>query len=559
MNWAYWINSAWMLGCQREARAFQQATRTVADTQRAVLQHMLVANSDTDFGKQYGFASIGSCQEYQRRVPLATYDSYAGAIKRIAAGKNNLLTAEPVHLLEPTSGTTSGEKWIPYTASLRRQFQRAVAVWVADVMQHRPGLRRGRAYWSISPAFGPPRKTAGGMAIGFDNDAAYLSRWQQFLVRRVLVMPSAVTSLRTMDSFRYFTLFYLVAAADLALISIWSPTFLTSLLSSLEEVSERICRDLRRGQLSIAAADAPADATLVCLGRRQRVRRADQLDGIFRQGGSLAGKLRGIYAQLDLISCWADASAATYLPGLRALFPDVAVQPKGLLATEACVSFPLWGRPGAALALRSHFFEFSESGAQDGTEPSAIRLAHQLEPGRRYQVIVTTGGGLYRYQLRDVVEVTGFEHQCPLLRFVGRADRVSDLVGEKLAEPHVQQVLSKVFAEHGLAPRFAMIVPLRGEVPGYRLYLRAQNAEQLQGRCRQISRDTETGLCDNPYYRHAVELGQLRPLDVRVLNSECEQAWQAYERACLARGSKLGSVKPTVLAQKEDAALFELL
>jgi hypothetical protein len=559
MNWAYWINSAWMLGCRREASAFRQATRAVAETQRVVLQHMLTANRNTNFGRQHGFASIGSYQEYQRRVPLATYDSYAGAIQEIAAGKNNILTAERVELLEPTSGTTSGEKWIPYTSLLRRQFQRAVAVWVADAMRHRPGLRRGRAYWSISPPFGPPRKTAGGISIGFDNDAAYLSRWQQFLVRQLLVVPSTVTLLRTLNSFRYFTLFYLAAAADLALISIWSPTFLTSLLSSLEEASERICRDLRHGQLSIPSADGPAEMTQIPLGRRQRWRRVDQLDGIFRQGGSWTSKLREIWPQLDLISCWADGTAASYLPELRALFPDVAVQPKGLLSTEACVSFPLSDRPGTALALRSHFFEFSECGALDDAEPSAIRLAHELEMSRRYQVVVTTGGGLYRYQLRDVVEVTGFENQCPLVRFVGRADRVSDLVGEKLAEAHVQEVLSKVFAVHRLAPRFAMIVPQPGDVPGYCLYLRGQDVQRLKGCCRRIARDTEAGLRDNPHYRLAVELGQLRPLETRILENEGEPSWQAYERACVARGRKLGGLKPTVLAlEQEDATLFEI-
>ena len=59
-------------------------------------------------------------------------------------------------------------------------------------------------------------------------------------------------------------------------------------------------------------------------------------------------------------------------------------------------------------------------------------------------MVVTTGGGLYRYPLRDVVEVVGFVNECPLLRFVGRARRVSDLVGEKLDESHVSRILQQV-------------------------------------------------------------------------------------------------------------------
>src|SRR5205085_4734172 len=120
--------------------------------------------------------------------------------------------------------------------------------------------------------------------------------------------------------------------------------------------------------------------------------------------------LRRIWPRLALISCWADAAAGQFLAELRQLFPEVEIQPKGLLATEGFVSFPLTDKPGAALALRCHFFEFEELGGR-------CRLAHELDRGGRYRVVVTTAGGLYRYQLGDEVEVVGFLHQCPLIRF----------------------------------------------------------------------------------------------------------------------------------------------
>jgi hypothetical protein len=211
------------------------------------------------------------------------------------------------------------------------------------------------------------------------------------------------------------------------------------------------------------------------------------------------------------------------------------------------VSFPLWGRPGAALALRSHFFEFGEWTGQEPGQPAAIRLAHQLEMGKRYTVIATTGGGLYRYQLQDLVEVTGFENQCPLLRFVGRADRGCDLVGEKLREPHVQEVLRRVFAAHQLAPRFALMVPVAADLRGYCLYLQGDDVERMNTRCQWIARDVERGLCENPYYRYAVQLGQLRPLVVRILKVRFEEAWQTYEHTCLARGTKAGDIKSSLL------------
>lgn len=543
MNLAYWLNTAWMWSCQREARAFDVATHSVTDTQQAVLRKIISQNAKTEFGRQYDFHSVRSVSDFQQRVPLSTHDAYLGAIEQIAAGQANVLTGEPVELLEPTSGTTRGEKLIPYTAALRSQFQRAIAVWVADVMRQRPALRRGRAYWSISPAWGTKRITSGGIPIGFDDDTAYLGRLERLFLPNLLVMPPEITQLTSIENFRYLTLLHLLAAGDLSLVSIWSPTFLTSLLSQLDSWSDRLSRDLRRGRASQPVTD-DTGVSASLLTPRCGVERAEEVGHILRSDDRLPGKLLRLWPQLDLISCWADATAGTYLGGLRELFPHVTVQPKGLLSTEACVSLPLVGRPGAALALRSHFFEFVTVGDAGAGDP--VRLADQLEAGQRYEVVVTTGGGLYRYQLRDVVEVVGFAHECPLLTFVGRADLVSDLVGEKLSESHVSRILQQVCLASGFRPRFAMLVPVATPA-GYRLYLEADAGRRSQGAEGAILGDVDAGLRQNPHYRYALQLGQLQPLEIRLVAEGHPGLWQTYERVLLARGQKAGEIKPAAL------------
>ena len=251
---AWLLNTAWMLKCGAEAAAFARASGRVAATQEHLLRHTLQANRDTEFGRKHGFGVIRDVRSYQERVPLATYEDFAAPVGRIAAGEAKVLTSEPVRLLEPTSGTTGGEKLIPYTAGLRRQFQRGVAAWVADLFRHRPAVRGGRAYWSISPP-GPQRRSPGGLPIGFDHDAAYLGWAERFALRRLLVTPAAgqkgtgplnskgpvpfcpaaeLVQLPDMDSFRYRTLLSLLAADDLTFLSVWSPTFLTALLAPLE-------------------------------------------------------------------------------------------------------------------------------------------------------------------------------------------------------------------------------------------------------------------------------------------------------------------------------------
>ena len=174
-NAAWCCNSAWMIRCRRELNRFHVATRDVAGTQRTVLNEIVRRNRDTEFGREFGFGEIQTPEQFQRRVPITDYEFYAQRIVRIATGEQrNVLTVDPVNLLAPTSGSTGGEKLIPYTRSLREQFQRAIAAWIADLMTHRPAVRAGRAYWSITPAFGSHRESPGGIPIGFDNDTEYL-------------------------------------------------------------------------------------------------------------------------------------------------------------------------------------------------------------------------------------------------------------------------------------------------------------------------------------------------------------------------------------------------
>ena len=318
-----------------------------------------------------------------------------------------------------------------------------------------------------------------------------------------------------------------------------------ALLAPLGEWQERLCYDLGRGSLSPPVRVAEQVAR--CLPRwfRPNRTRADRLARILRSPALWSDKLRCVWPRLAIISCWADAAAAQFLPELRQLFPKVEIQPKGLLATEGFVSLPLIDRPGAALALRCHFFEFEELG-----DNARCRLAHELDRGGQYRIILTTAGGLYRYQLRDEVEIVGFYQQCPLLRFVGKSDATSDLVGEKLAEPHVRAVLNRLIAAQSLQPRFVLLVPILDRPARYRLYIQAPGITSSSPLLGPLRKGLEDGLMENPYYRHAVAAGQLAPAEVTALDSRGSSAWLLYEQRCLEEGQKCGNIKPMALDRR---------
>jgi hypothetical protein len=466
-------NSLWLAGCLPEFARFRRAITRVREEQESVLQRVLRANADTELGSNHRFASIRSVRDFQQQVPLRKYEDFQPWIDRIADGSQNVLTRETVRVLQPTSGSSGASKLIPYTRSLQREFQRGIRPWIADLFLHRPELMSGQAYWSVSPATVKSRRSAGGIPIGFDDDASYVGAWQRRFVDAVMAVPSSVSQVSDIDEFRHRTLQALIRSKNLRLISVWNPTFLSLLIPDVN----------------------PAD----------------------------------LWPNLKVISCWTDANAAGPAANLRKLFPHAEIQPKGLISTEAFISFPLTGHDGAALAVRSHFLEFIP------LDDDMPRLAHELEEGQQYSVVVTTGGGLYRYQTDDVVEVVGRVRECPLIRFVGRK-LVSDRVGEKLNEAHVGEVLRATFAAFGITPSFAM---LAFDETSYVLYIDTEEPD-LDAVVTRI----ETELRRNFHYDYARLLGQLGPLRVLRVNRGAEK----YFTAAVAAGQRAGDVKPVALS-----------
>ena len=112
-------NSGWLLASLPEWSRFRRATDDVENVQRRLLNQYLRRNASTEFGKQHGFAAIKNWEDYRDCVPVRTYDEFRPWIERIATGESDVLTSETVSMLEPSSGSSGPEKWIPYTPALQ--------------------------------------------------------------------------------------------------------------------------------------------------------------------------------------------------------------------------------------------------------------------------------------------------------------------------------------------------------------------------------------------------------------------------------------------------------
>ncbi len=461
--------------------------------QRGYLGGLLQRNADTVYGRRYGFAEICSYKQFTERVPLTRYEDYAPYIEQISNGRQNVLTAEPVLLFEPTSGSSGGRKLIPYTASLRAEFQAGIRPWLCDLYTHVKGLCSGKSYWSITPLTAGKEYTPCGIPIGFEEDAAYFGRLEQALMRHIFAVDGSVKLAGSTEQFWHDTAVQLLTNGAISLLSVWNPTFLTLLCGYLQSEAHALSRELP--------------------GERERLCYAE------------LGRFDRVFPALRLISLWADGSAAEEVPAVRALFPGVLLQPKGLLATECFTSFPLIGENGAALSIFSHFFEFRS------LQTGRIVTAERLQEGE-YEVIVTTGGGFYRYCIGDIIEVLKTPEYSPIprIRFLRRAGITCDLCGEKLTEDFVRGCCKKL----GIAANFCLLAP---EGRGYTLYTNAR-----------ISADAvEAALCESYHYHYCRQLGQLRAAKIVQV---CDAPEKAYLRRLTSEGMRLGDIKPAYLSRK---------
>lgn len=485
----YLINRIWLASQQKEAKLFAKNIPNFGQEQQRIVRRYLTDNASTEYGQTHAFGGISDYRAFCQKVPLLQEweKDMVPYIDKIAAGTPHVLTRQAVGAFEETSGTSGFAKLIPYTENLKQEFQRAVAVWMTALWQQNPAAFRGRSYWTLSPALKPASVTEGGVPIGLENDTDYFNFLTAWALQKTLAVPASVKKETETKAFYTKSLGYLLAAADLSFISVWSPTFLLQLDTFLQNHFAEILA---------------GSGGLISSRRKAELQRMSKGTWVWKD----------LWPGLATISCWTDAHSAIWIPRLNERAGAVTISPKGLLSTECVVSIPCAGAADPVLSYRSHFYEFRELASDE------IVLAEQLQREKSYEVIVTTGGGLYRYATRDVVEITGFLDKLPQMKFVGRNSRQSDLVGEKLSEYQVQEAIARLHATVVDQCQLLFVYPYQKNAgqAGYKLcFLPAPETDAL--RIADELREVEKTLHENPYYRQAVRAGQLAPLAIVCL------------------------------------------
>jgi len=476
---------------RKGGKTLAEATHPIKKSHAEWLLNNLIRNAGTKYGHEYGFERIRDADDYRACVPLISYEDILPLIQDICEGRSDVLFAGKPVAFEKTGGSEGGEKIIPYSHESIKDFRNALFPWV-ERLSKTYALGSGQAYMAISPALRAAKTTASGVPIGLP-DGAYLGEDALEFFTNLSAVPPEVGAITSFEEWQIATLYHLLRAFDLKVISVWSPTFMTSLLDGILA---------RKNELATLFRSARTHEDTEAL------KRLDRWDGI---------DTTSLWPNLKLVSCWTDGASAPYAAALAERTPQAAIEGKGLLLTEGVVTVPdMDGYP--LPALESGFFEFLDRRGHS-------HLYSELDDGEIYEVVMTTAGGLYRYRAGDSVRCCGYINDLPVLRFVGRCGVFSDLVGEKLSDAFVADCLARTRLSGILTP-----IP---DEPGYCLL--TDTSEWKNGKLIEL----ENALCLNPQYIYALKMRQLRPLQAKHVPDLTKR----YTQYAISHGRRLGDVK----------------
>jgi hypothetical protein len=504
----------------RDLRRVEKAFGRPEEAQAAFLRSVLSRNSDTTLGRKLGFADCASPDDFRRRVPLSSYDDYREDIVRLTGGERRILTAENPRFFALTSGTTGPAKMIPVTPSLEKDMARAQVYWNARLVREDDAF----GSWKYLVLVSSPGEREGSSAVPcrpvssriLTGGAGHVFRLRP-LYRAAMAAPGEVFEVRDGRARLHLTAL-LALSSRLGSVTAANPSTIVHFCGFLHENRDLLAGDIGRGEVSPEVRRAVSEgewrsvAPYLARMRPDPVRAASVREILSANPFSLGD----VWPSIKIVSCWLGGTLSLYLRRLRDYSRSIPLRDVGYRASEGFFAVPLANETSSgALHVTGNYFEFIEEGA--GGRPP-LRLG-EVEPGGVYRLVVTQAGGLYRYDMEDVVEVTGLHQKTPLVRFLHKAGDVLSITGEKVSGLQAVRVVARLERELGLS-RVDFILTHSLDIPPAYVFLFEADVNDSE-RLRMFGgllRFLDSGLSvENVEYESKRATGRLAPASAALL------------------------------------------
>lgn len=514
-----------------------------------LLKKILKNNANTEYGKRHDFAHIKTIEEFRKNVPISTYEDFAPYIERVKNGESNILTSSKILGYSRTSGSSGVPKYIPATsdsikAYVKYTWTRALALAVKELNKKGKKYKPGRGIF-LSPATN--EKLPNGLPCS--NIAEIGAMRYGFLYPFILTIPTG--QLFDMHDGDYVYNIYRFALADEDATFIFSVFFSinVSQLAYLKDHWQVIVDDIEKGTISDSIDINPELRKKLSKLIRPMPERAAYLRKQFEKGFDDT-LIKRLWPDMTMISSIGNASfkpAADYVRSVAGDIPfDFSIYgaSEGLVA--ACYELE---NTNMQLLTDSCFYEFIPA----GEDTDKVLTLDELEDGKQYEILITTQAGLYRYHLKDVVEVKGFRNKTPLISFVYRKGQYFNIAGEKFSEEDARTTIDIFNKAHGISVNDWLFYQDDSVVPGrYALAVESDadinwdesvdELEEIMGRC-------------NKRYTSQREKAFISKMVILKQQPGTHSAWA---QRCISQGASAAQIKPVHFIDNESKREFFL-
>jgi len=408
------------------ARMHRALFERCEEVQRTALLELVRTNAQTVYGKEHHFSEIRTVEDFRREVPISEWSDFEEYIADLKQGASDILFAGKTQYFNRTTGTTGAVKPIPVSE------RDIIARQLVGKLQN---LERARACGMMAEFLDRKMKiftmngtvsverTEGGVPIGSASGITARLAGGSDNGYSMMVVPTMLANHFEGNKYFYMAMRCALFYRNVGVAFGNNPKQMENMILYAEEHAEELIEDIRKGTSRYELPDDVKEAMREVLVPAPE--RAGELMS-FKTENRFIPK----YYWPDLAAgfFWLSGSIGEYADDLRAYLPkDVQFMDIGYGASEAKINIPLAAEsPAGALLTYTLFYEFLP---EDGGEPL---MAHELEAGKDYELLLTTNSGLYRYRIHDIVHVDGFIGDTPLIHFETKAGDIANLVGEKM-------------------------------------------------------------------------------------------------------------------------------
>jgi hypothetical protein len=469
------------------AARFEEATKNPLAAQKKTLLDYISRNKNTEYGKKCNFSKIKSIEEYRSHVPICDYVSISSYAERMAQGENNILTADHVIFFGRTSGTTGKPKLIPVTEYSRAKKAELMALWTYYISRDHPKVTDGKIFAIIDPEV--KTFTKSGVPCGPENGHAYMNL--PFIIKSACAVPYEAFEIEDYDA-RYYAILRIAMEQNITTLATLNPSAIAILCEKIKIWQDGIIRDIENGTLDESFDIPPRIRGVLEKRIKPDARRADELRNILKEKKELLPKY--FWPGMALIECWKGGTVKLYLKELPRYFGAVPIRDFGCLSTESRNSIPITDDgAGGVLAVHMNFYEFIPK-EDIGKKDKRVLLCDQLEKGKDYLLVITTPGGLYRYDTDDIIHVDGFYNKTPVIEFVQKGLNAISITGEKVYESHINEAVNNAVGKLKLTVKFFSATVEMKNPPRYVFLAEFSDAPSLETK-KALLRLVEEELC----------------------------------------------------------------